>query len=104
MRLIKNPWIGLEGYNCFGCCPTNPYGVKMRFYEDGQDVVCFWKPQERYQSWIDTLHGGIQSVLLDEVCGWAVFSMADLRVSSPCPFPALVSTTGTFRRWESSSP
>ena len=72
MREIKNPWIGSEGYNCFGCCPTNPYGVKMRFYEDGQDVVCFWKPQDSYQSWINTLHGGIQSVLLDEVCGWVV--------------------------------
>jgi acyl-coenzyme A thioesterase PaaI-like protein len=75
MRLIKNPWIGSDGYNCFGCCPTNPYGVKMCFYEDGQDVVCFWKPQERYQSWVDTLHGGIQSVLLDEVCGWVVAHM-----------------------------
>ena len=61
MREIKNPWIGTEGYNCFGCCPTNPYGVKMRFYEDDQDVVCFWKPQDCYQSWINTLHGGIQT-------------------------------------------
>ena len=73
MREIKNPWIGTEGYNCFGCCPTNPYGVKMRFYEDGQDVVSFWKPKDYYQSWINTLHGGVQSVLLDEICGWVVF-------------------------------
>ena len=72
MREIKNPWIGTEGYNCFGCCPTNPYGVKMRFYEDGQDVVSFWKPKDYYQSWINTLHGGVQSVLLDELCGWVV--------------------------------
>ena len=73
MREIKNPWIGTEGYNCFGCCPTNPYGVKMRFYEEGQDVVSFWKPKDCYQSWINTLHGGVQSVLLDEICGWVVF-------------------------------
>ena len=72
MRLINNPWIGLEGYNCFGCSPSNPYGVKMQFYEDGGDIVCFWKPQDNYQSWINTLHGGIQSVLLDEICGWVV--------------------------------
>ena len=73
MREIKNPWIGTEGYNCCGCCPTNPYGVKMRFYEEGQDVVSFWKPKDCYQSWINTLHGGVQSVLLDEICGWVVF-------------------------------
>ena len=72
MRVIENPWIGTEGYNCFGCCPDNPYGVKMKFYEDGQDIVCFWKPQEQYQSWVNTLHGGVQSVLLDEICGWVV--------------------------------
>ena len=72
MQQIKNPWLGLEGYNCFGCCPTNPYGVKMQFYEDGQEIVSFWKPQDNYQSWINTLHGGVQSVLLDEICGWVV--------------------------------
>ncbi len=44
----------------------------MQFYEEGTDIVCFWKPQEQYQSWINTLHGGVQSVLLDEICGWVV--------------------------------
>lgn len=73
MRLIKNPWIGAEGYHCFGCCPNNPFGVKMQFYEDEEDVVCIWNPSVHYQSWENTLHGGIQSVLLDEICGWVVF-------------------------------
>lgn len=72
MQQIKNPWLGIEGYNCFGCCPDNPIGLKMRFYEDGDDVVCLWHPQELYQSWKNTLHGGVQSVLLDEICGWVV--------------------------------
>ena len=57
MRLIKNPWIGKEGYNCFGCCPTNPIGLQMRFYEDGEDIVSIWHPNLRYQSWINTIHG-----------------------------------------------
>lgn len=73
MRLIKNPWIGVEGYHCFGCCPDNHFGVQMQFYEEGNDVVSFWRPKEHYQSWENTLHGGVQSVLLDEICGWVVF-------------------------------
>ena len=73
MRLIKNPWIGVEGYHCFGCCPDNHFGVQMQFYEEGNDVVWFWRPKEHYQSWENTLHGGVQSVLLDEICGWVVF-------------------------------
>lgn len=72
MQKIKNPWSGLEGYNCFGCAPHNPLGLQMEFYEDGDDIVSVWKPNPNFQSWIDTLHGGIQSVLLDEISGWVV--------------------------------
>lgn len=72
MKKLTNPWRGVEGYNCFGCAPTNPAGVKMEFYEDGDDIVSFWKPEPQFQGWLNTLHGGIQSVLLDEICAWVV--------------------------------
>lgn len=74
MRKIINPWIGLEseGYNCFGCAPNNPYGLKMEFYEDGDDIVSFWESSDNYQGWLHTLHGGIQSALIDELAGWLV--------------------------------
>ena len=61
---IINPWKGLEGYNCFGCAPDNEVGVKMEFYEDGDEIVSIWKPRPEYQGWIDTLHGGIQAVFV----------------------------------------
>lgn len=72
MKKIRNPFIHLEGYNCFGCAPENPLGVKMEFYEDGDDIVSVWHPRSEYQGWLNTLHGGIQCVLLDEICGWVV--------------------------------
>lgn len=72
MKKIINPFINLEGYNCFGCAPNNPFGVKMEFYEDGEEIVCHWTPRSEYQGWLDTLHGGIQSVLLDEICAWVL--------------------------------
>ena len=74
MKKIKNPYKGLEeqGYNCFACCPSNPFGLKMEFYEADDKVVCRWSPRAEYQGWIDTLHGGVQAVLLDEICAWAV--------------------------------
>lgn len=73
MKRIINPWIHTPGYNCFGCCPDNPIGAHMRFFEDGDDIICIWRPEQNFQSWVNTLHGGIQAVLLDEVCGWVVF-------------------------------
>ena len=73
MKRINNPWLQTSGYNCFGCCPTNPIGTQMQFFEDGEEIVSFWRPTQNHQSWLNTLHGGIQAVLLDEVCGWVVF-------------------------------
>lgn len=78
MRRIINPWIHTEGYNCFGCSPSNPLGVHMHFYEEDPDdlkgdIISVWQPNQAYQSWINTLHGGIQATLLDEICGWIVF-------------------------------
>ena len=46
--------------------------LKMEFYEDGDEVVSIWKPRPEYQGWIDTLHGGIQAVLMDEICAWVI--------------------------------
>ena len=74
MKKIINPWVGnTNGYNCFGCDPNNPVGMHMEFYWDGQDVVSIWHSGPNHVSWIDTLHGGLQATLLDEVCGWVVF-------------------------------
>ncbi|MGN0187481.1 MAG: PaaI family thioesterase [Paludibacteraceae bacterium] len=73
MRKLSNPYMHTEGYNCFGCAPHNPAGVHMEFYEDGDEIVSVWRPQPQFQSWINTLHGGIQAVLLDEICGWVMF-------------------------------
>lgn len=52
MKKIVNPWRKLAGYNCFGCSPDNEYGVKMEFYEDGDEVVSIWKPDEHYQGFL----------------------------------------------------
>lgn len=72
MKKITNPWKDLEGYNCFGCAPNNEAGIKMEFYEDGDEIVSLWKPRPDYQGWVNTLHGGIQAVLLDEICAWTI--------------------------------
>ena len=73
MKKIKNPWLHKEGYNCFGCAPENPFGLRMEFFEDGDDIVSYWKPSANYQGWINTLHGGVISTLIDETAGWVIF-------------------------------
>lgn len=71
-KKIKNPWTDIEGYHCFACSPNNSSGLHLEFFEDGEDIVCEWLPDIRYQGWLNTLHGGIQATLMDEVAGWVV--------------------------------
>ncbi|MBK9359534.1 MAG: PaaI family thioesterase [Bacteroidales bacterium] len=73
MKKIRNPFIKREGYNCFGCSPDNPIGLKLRFTEDGDFVTAEWMPEPQFQGWNNTLHGGIQTTLLDELASWLVF-------------------------------
>ena len=72
MKKIINPWSGHPKYNCFGCAPNNPFGLHMEFYEDGDYIVSYWQPERNYQGWVDTMHGGVLSTLIDETCGWVV--------------------------------
>lgn len=70
---LCNPWQEVEGYNCFGCAPGNPIGLRLEFHEEGEEIVSQWMPSPNYQGWLHILHGGIQATLLDEICGWCVF-------------------------------
>lgn len=73
MKRILNPWQGMEGYCCFGCSPDSERGLRMEFYEDGDRIVSRWKPRPEFQGWVNTLHGGIQATLADEISSWVVF-------------------------------
>ncbi len=73
MRKLKNPFDLLPGYNCFGCSSNNHSGLRMTFYEDGEEIVSKWDPDEHYQGYINVLHGGIQATLMDEIASWVVF-------------------------------
>ncbi len=73
-RKMYNAYADLEGYNCFGCSPTNPYGLKCKFVDEGEYITCHWVPSENYQGFFHVLHGGIQTTLIDEIASWAIFS------------------------------
>lgn len=63
----------MDGYRCFGCDPDSPQGLRMEFHEDGDEIVCIWHPRPEFQGWVNTLHGGIQAALADEISSWVVF-------------------------------
>ena len=74
MKSLNNPYREIDGYNCFGCSPENPVGLKMKFFEDGEEIVSYWEPEQQLQGYFRVLHGGIQATLLDEIASWYVTS------------------------------
>ncbi len=75
MRKIKNPFLQLKNYHCFGCSPNNPIGLKLNFTLDDNTVIATWQPSHNYEGWQNILHGGIQATLMDEIASWVVFSV-----------------------------
>lgn len=70
-KKVKNPWLDKPGYNCIGCSPGNPIGLHLQFYaSDNETLWAEWTPGHDYQGWVEVLHGGIQSLMLDEAAEW----------------------------------
>jgi uncharacterized protein (TIGR00369 family) len=73
-RRIINPFQSWKDYHCFGCCPDNPIGLRMNFFEEGDLTVSEWQPQVQFEGYPNVLHGGIQATLIDEVASWTVYT------------------------------
>ena len=76
MKNIRNPFEDLKGFDCFGCCPDNPIGLKMKFVDEDEYVTCHWSPSKHLQGYVNVLHGGIQATLMDEIASWTVYVKA----------------------------
>lgn len=55
-----------DGY-CFVCGPNNPIGLKLDFSLDGEVMTTAFMPRKEHQGYMNIVHGGIISTLLDEI-------------------------------------
>jgi len=55
---------------CFGCGPANQDGLQIKSLVQGEEVVCTWQPQPKYEAFPGVLNGGIVGTLLDCHCNW----------------------------------
>ena len=61
---------------CFVCGVENPHSLKVKVEQDGANrVMAEFVADDRYRGWSDYLHGGILSLIFDEMLGkLAVFA------------------------------
>ncbi len=76
MIKLINPFLESkkENYQCFGCSPLNNIGLKLEFWEDGEQILAFWHPRKELEGYANVLHGGIQATIHDEVASWTVYT------------------------------
>lgn len=62
------------GQPCFGCSPDHPFGLRLTFAREGEDIVTRFTPGEGHQGPVGIMHGGLVATLADEVAAWAVIA------------------------------
>jgi acyl-coenzyme A thioesterase PaaI-like protein len=69
-ELVELPWEAEPSFNCFGCSPRNPIGLKLRLRRvSDESYGAETTFSENYASYPGIVHGGIVNVLVDEVMG-----------------------------------
>ena len=64
-----------RNHNCFGCSPTNPAGLQMRFFTDGTAVFSHLRVPQNLCGWSNIVHGGVLTTILDEVMSWSAIHL-----------------------------
>ena len=58
----------MPGNVCFGCGKENKKGLHIHSYWEGEESVCEWASDTRYQGWVKIMNGGILATLIDCHC------------------------------------
>ena len=58
---------------CFACGEQNPIGLHLHFFWIPNGVLAFFTPRHEHQSYDGRMHGGLITVLLDEIMGNYLF-------------------------------
>ena len=69
MEMPKDQKYGM----CFACGVENPVGLHLHFFWIPNGVMAFFTPKPEHQSYNGRMHGGLITVLLDEIMGNYLF-------------------------------
>ena len=92
---------------CFVCGVENPHGLKVKVVYDGVDrVEATFIAEDRYRGWSDYLHGGVLTLIFDEMLGWlsrymghdAVTARLEVRYRKPVPLGSRLIFSGVLER------
>ena len=100
LQLIKDK-------RCFVCGVENPHGLNLKVVFDGVDQVeTEFIAQDRYRGWSNYLHGGVLTLIFDEMLGWlskymghdAMTARLEVRYRKPVPLGSRLTFNGVLER------
>lgn len=92
---------------CFVCGEENPNGLNVKVRYDGIDQVeAEFIAEDRYRGWSDYLHGGVLTLIFDEMLGWlsrymghdAMTARLEVRYRKPVPLGSRLTFNGVLER------
>jgi acyl-coenzyme A thioesterase PaaI-like protein len=92
---------------CFVCGMENPHGLRLKVVYDGVDQVeVEFMAEDRYRGWSDYLHGGVLTLIFDEMLGWlsrymghdAMTARLEVRYRKPVPLGSRLTFNGVLER------
>lgn len=92
---------------CFVCGEDNPGGLNVKVVYDGVDQVkTEFVAEDRYRGWSDYLHGGVITLIFDEMLGWlsrymghdAMTARLEVRYRKPVPLGSRLTFNGVLER------
>lgn len=77
MKPVNNPYAENKNFNCIGCSPNHPFGLKLEFKVDELNgiIESEWNPSNNFEGYHNVVHGGIQATMLDEIASWAIYTL-----------------------------
>ena len=92
---------------CFVCGVENPHGLQVDVERDGENrVKAGFVADDRYRGWSNYLHGGILSLIFDEMLGWlsrfmgydAMTARLEVRYRNPVPLGSRLRFSGVLEK------
>ncbi len=97
----------LKDKRCFVCGVENPHGLKLEVKRGGENqVTAEFIAEDRYRGWSDYLHGGVLTLIFDEMLGWlsrymgydALTARLEVRYRKPVPLGSRLVFSGVLQR------
>ena len=97
----------LKDRRCFVCGIENPSGLKLAVEKAGDDrVTVEFIAEDRYRGWSDYLHGGVLTLIFDEMMGWlsrymgydAMTARLEVRYRKPVPLGSRLLFSASLHR------